>query len=312
MRTTEISQGLKVSNLCIGAGPLGGMPTAFGYDVSEERGIATVQAVFDSPINFMDTSSEYGDSEVRIGKVIREGRMPKGFVIATKADAEGDGTARRGDFSAKQVRASFELSLERLGLTHIDVYFLHDPEKFPFEHVMARGGAMEELLRLKDEGLVGLVGVAGGDVVEMARYVDTGNLDILLNYGRYTLLDRSADSLIDKASDAGMAFLNAGPYASGLLAAPRGGSAWYQYAPPNADALQAVDQLHELCESFDVSLRSVALQFSMRDPRITSTVVGLSRPERVRALLDDAAAEIPAELWDQLPAPLNLPWNSLA
>jgi len=69
--------------------------------------------------------------------------------------------------------------------------------------------------------------------------------------------------------------------------------------------LAATEQLRKVCESYGVAIRAVALQFSTRDPRITSTAVGMSRPERVQALIDDAAVEIPDELWGQLPAPLN-------
>jgi D-threo-aldose 1-dehydrogenase len=301
VRFNELRPGITVSDLCIGGGPLGGWPEVYGYEVDEAQSIAAVEAVFASPINFMDTSSEYGngESEKRIGKVIKSGGMPKGFVLSTKADSAG------GDYSGRRVRASFEQSLERLGVDHIDLYYLHNPEKLPFEEVMGPSGAVEELVRLKDEGLVSAIGIAGGDVDENVRYVDTGYLDVLMCDSQFNLLDRKADSLISRAVAKGVTFVNAAPYASGMLAAYKERKPTYQYAAPDAEAVRARDQLRELCDSYGVDLRAVALQFSTRDPRVTSTAVGISRPERVQALLDNASAEIPDELWDRLPEPLN-------
>src|SRR3954464_3403942 len=103
--------GLVVTSLCIGAGPLGdrNMAAIHGYSVPEERALATVRAVFDGPINFMDTAAFYGEgeSERRIGLVVRErGGLPAGFVLATKADRD----LASSDFSGDQVRRSVERS----------------------------------------------------------------------------------------------------------------------------------------------------------------------------------------------------------
>ncbi|HRI94031.1 MAG TPA: aldo/keto reductase [Nocardioides sp.] len=301
MQLSEIAPGIVVSNLCIGGGPLSGWPEVYGYDVNEAQGVATVEAVFASPINFLDTSHEYGGGrgEQRVGAAIKSGKMPDGFVVATKADSDG------ADYSGRRVRESFELSLERLGLDHIDLYHLHDPEKLPFEEMVASGGAVKEIIRLKEEGLVSAIGVAGGHVGELGRYVDTGSFDVVLNYAQYTLLNRHAEQLIDKCVERGVAFINAAPYASGILSAGNNREAKFQYGPPDHEVVAATEQLRDVCASYGVDIRAVALQFSTRDPRIASTAVGISRPERVRALLDDAGAMIPEELWDSLPTPLN-------
>ena len=87
--------GLSVSRLCFGLGPIGDMPDTYGYHVEAERGRETVRAVFDSPVNFLDTSRNYGmgRSEERIGEVIRErGGIPKGFVISSKLDRDMETT----------------------------------------------------------------------------------------------------------------------------------------------------------------------------------------------------------------------------
>ena len=83
--------GLLVSPLCVGCAPLGDMPKTFAYSVPEEQALAMVRAVFQSPINFLDTAASYGDgeSERRIGLVLKElGGLPAGYVLATKADRD--------------------------------------------------------------------------------------------------------------------------------------------------------------------------------------------------------------------------------
>jgi len=289
--------GLTVSDLCVGTSPLGGMPQTYGYGVEEERAIATVEAVFETGIRFLDTSNEYGkgESERRIGTAIeRAGGLPDGFVLATKADPDGR------DFSAARVRRSFEESCERLGVERFDLFHLHDPERFPFEEITAPGGALEGMRQLKEEGLVTAIGVAGGDLEAMERYVDLGVFDVLLNHNRFTLLDRSASPLMTKAVELGMTYLNAAPYASGLLAKPLEQKPRYQYHEPDAETVARTQRLRALCDSYGVDLAAVALQFSTRDPRVTSTLVGVSHPDRVHELVANREAVIPDELWAEV------------
>src|SRR5579875_3426657 len=95
--------GLQVTPICIGCAPLGNMPETFDYEVPEERALATIRAVFASPLNFLDTAASYGDgeSERRIGIVLGEmGGLPPGFVLATKADRD----LRTGAFTGSQMR----------------------------------------------------------------------------------------------------------------------------------------------------------------------------------------------------------------
>jgi D-threo-aldose 1-dehydrogenase len=288
-----------VSELCIGTSPLGGMPRLYGYDVDEERAIATVLRTFESPINFLDSSNNYGrgESERRIGEAIRRaGGLPEGFVVATKADPVPDAK----DFTGDRVLASFAESLERLGLERVPVFYLHDPEFFDYDHITQPGGALDAMAELKRRGVVDRIGVAGGDLEAMERYVDTGVFDILLNHNRFTLLDRTASALIDHAQAAGLVYVNAAPYASGMLAKPAADAPRYQYGMPSDDIVERTERLRELCERHGVPLPAVALQFSTRDPRVASTVVGVSSPDRVDELVANGAVEIPQALWDEL------------
>jgi D-threo-aldose 1-dehydrogenase len=292
---------LRVTPLCIGCAPLGNMPETFTYDVAEEQALATLRAFFQAPINFLDTAASYGDgeSERRIGIVLRElGGIPPAYVLATKADRD----LKTGDFSGAQIKRSVERSLKLLGLDKIQIMFLHDPEHASFESIMAPGGPVEVLVKLKEEGVLGHIGVAGGPVELMMRYVDTGAFEAVITHNRFTLLNRSANPLLDKASKLGIAVLNAAPYGSGILA--KGPDAYPRYAYQAADAvtLERVRKLDALCKQYKIPLAAAALQFSTCDQRITSTIVGLSRPERLAETIELAHTPIPTELWPLLDA----------
>jgi D-threo-aldose 1-dehydrogenase len=100
----------------------------------------------------------------------------------------------------------------------------------------------------------------------------------------------------------GIAVLNAAPYGSGILV--KGPDAYPRYAYQAADAvtLERVRKMDALCKKYKVPLAAAALQFSTHDPRITATIVGLSRAERLAQTVELAHTPIPNELWPQLDA----------
>ncbi|MBX6762544.1 MAG: aldo/keto reductase [Rubrobacteraceae bacterium] len=300
MRPRELGRtGLRVTPLCYGCAPLGSMPETFGYGVSEEQALATLREIFRGPVNFIDTAASYGDgeSERRIGLALKElGGLPEGFVLSTKADRD----LSTGEFSGEQMRRSVERSLRLLGLNRLQIVHLHDPEHTTFEEAMAKGGPVETLMELKDEGVIEHLGVAGGPVDMMIRYVETGCFELAITHNRYTLLDQSAAPLLDVAASHGVAVLNAAPYGGGILA--RGPEEYPRYAyseaPPRL--LERARRIAEVCREAGVPLAAAALQFSLRESRIASTIVGVSSLEHVRATLELAATPIPDALWDDL------------
>ena len=116
------STGLRVTPICIGTAPLGSMPAEFAYEVPEERALGAVRAFFAGPFNFLDTAASYGDgeSERRIGIVLNElGGLPRGFVLATKADRD----LQTGVFTGTQMKRSVERSLRLLGLSQLQLAY---------------------------------------------------------------------------------------------------------------------------------------------------------------------------------------------
>jgi D-threo-aldose 1-dehydrogenase len=301
------STGFSVSPVCVGCAPLGNMPKTFEYSVSEQRASETLRAVFGSPLNFLDTAASYGDgeSERRIGEALEAiGGLPEGCVLATKADRD----PKTGNFSGDQMRRSVERSLRLLGLDRLQLVHLHDPEyldepgREPFEYMMAPGGPVEVLVGLKEEGIIEHLGIAGGPVELLIWSVKTGLFETVITHNRYTLVNRTAEPLLDLAVRRGVAVLNAAPYGSGILAKGPDAYARYEYREAPQELIERVRKMEGVCKEFGIPLAAAALQSSTRDPRVVSTIVGISRPERVEQTLDLATHPVPDELWPTLDA----------
>jgi D-threo-aldose 1-dehydrogenase len=291
--------GLFVPPVAVGCAPIGNMPEAFAYGVTKEDALATIRAALDSPIPYIDTAALYGDgeSERRVGLVLRErGGLPANAVLQTKQGRD----PKTDDYSGETVKRRMERSLDLLGVDRVEIVYLHDQEWTTFEAAMAPGGPVEVLRRFRDEGVIGNLGVAGGPIPVQMQYIETGLFDAVIHHNRYTLLNRSAEPLIEAAAARGMAVLNAAPYGSGVLAKGPDAYPRYAYQQASGEMIDRVRQFAAISERFDVPLAATALQFSTRDPRITTTIVGMSRPERLAETVRYLTMPIPAELWDEV------------
>lgn len=285
--------GLVVSAVAAGGGPLGGMPELFGYDTPEVQGIAVVEDLLTSPIRVIDTANGYsaGRSEERIGAALsRAGTASDGMLVATKVDA------RDGDYSGRRVHDSVDESRARLGMDHLPLVYLHDPEFHPEAGFDRPGGAIEALVELRDRGVIGHLGIAAGHGPTIERLLDTGAFEVVLTHSRLTLLDRGADGLVDRARAAGLGIVNAAVLGGGLLAA-RGARPLYGFRPARPEVLAAAAALHDLADELGITLADAAVQYSLLDPRVDTTVIGFSKRERIPRLLAALRTPIPDEFW---------------
>ncbi|MEO1090871.1 MAG: aldo/keto reductase [Pseudomonadota bacterium] len=293
---------LRVTKLCFGTSALGDAPNSYGYHVDEDRAKATLHRIFEGPVNFLDTSRNYGmgRSEERIGQVIHErGGVPEGFVISTKLDAD-DTTGR---FDAAQARRSLAASAKALGIDHFPLLHLHDPEHArSLDELLGDDGGLRELFRMRDEGSIGAIGLAGGDVAIMMPILRDWDFDVLITHNRFTLTNRNAEPMIDLAVAKGTAVLNAAPYCGGVLAKGLNAFPRYVYQDLSEPMRQAIERIETVCADNGVPTGAAALQFSLRDTRITSTICGVSRPERVQETLEWATWPIADEVWAALTA----------
>ena len=295
---------LRVPKVAFGGSAIGDMPDTYGYAVNEERARRTIRAILALPDGFIDTSRNYGmgRSEERIGQVVRElGGWPKGRILSTKLDRD----MKTGRFDAARARRSLEESLKALGVTRVQILHLHDPEHGA--DLSEVSGALSELMRMKEEGLADAIGLAAGKIDVMMPILRDWNLDVLITHNRYTLVNRNAEPLIALARSKGVVVLNAAPYAGGVLA--KGSDTYHRYVYQEASnqMLAPIARMEAVCARHGVPPGAAALQFSLRDPRIASTICGVSRPERVAETLAWAKWPIADEVWKEL---LALPFST--
>ena len=283
---------LALQPITVGTSGLGKRP---GADLS----LAT--AVLASRYHQADTSNNYadGESERLLGAAIRElGGLPEDRYVFSK----GDQDPVTGAFTGDRMRRSFEESTERLGRETLPLNQLHDPYTISVADAMAPGGAVDVLLRLREQGRIGAIGIAAGRRELVEEYVKTDAFDVVLTHNRYTVVDRSAERILDLATERGMTVFNAAPFGSGILAGDNFRGRTYGYSEPSPEFLAHVDRFRALCAEWGVAPAAAALHFSMRDPRIHTTVVGVNSIARLAELEAHEHAVIDVEFWAALDA----------
>jgi D-threo-aldose 1-dehydrogenase len=302
----------RLSRLGFGGAAIGNLYTA----VDDAAARAAIDAAWDSGVRYFDTAPHYGLglSERRVGEALRE-RPRAEFVLSTKVgrilepvsgdpDAKDDqgfdvpaAYVRRWDFSGDGVRRSVDESLGRLGLDHIDIAYIHDPD----DHVeQALDEAYPALEKLREEGVVGAIGVGMNQSAVPTRFVTETDIDVVLLAGRYTLLDQSgADDLLPAAQERGVAVVLGGVFNSGLLADPRAAST-YNYQPASAEILRRALEIEAVCADHGVPLRAAALQFGFTRSAVASALVGVRDAEQARDCAAMAGVPIPETLWQEL------------
>lgn len=291
---------IAIPPLCFGTSSLGDMPNTYGYSVDETRARDTVDAIFDGPVKFLDTARNYGSgrSEERIGDVIRErGGLPEGVVVSTKLDRDME----TGRFDASRARESLEQSLKALSLDRVQLLHLHDPEHAAsLDEITGPDGAVAELFRMKEEGLADAVGLAAGRTDIMMPILEDWDFDALITHNRFTLINRNADPMIELAVRKGITVLNAAPYAGGVFAKGSAEHPRYVYQKATDEMLEPVRRIEEVCARHDIPPGALALQFSIRDQRIASTICGISKAERIQQTLDWANCPIDDAVWEEI------------
>jgi D-threo-aldose 1-dehydrogenase len=301
MKTKTLSRaGVAMPELCFGTSGLGNMPGTYGYEVDEARARATLDAILDGPIKFLDTSRIYGmgRSEQRIGDALRaRGGIPKDFMISTKLDRD----LSDNRFDGEVAKRSLDESLQALGLASVDMLHLHDPEYVAdIKDVTKNGGAIEALFRMKEQGLCRSIGLAAGRTDVMIPLLRDYDFDALISHNRYTLLNRQGIEMFELAKARGIAVLNAAPYASGILAKGASKQPLFAYTPADDTIKARANAIEAICARHSVPMGAAALQFSMRSPLIVSTICGVTTPERVQQTIDWANWQIPDALWSEL------------
>lgn len=321
MKTTDLRKlprvDLRLTALALGCSQMGGL-----YRATSAREVEEVFAsAWAAGIRYFDTAPFYGytRSEHRIGAQLAD--IPRAeFVISTKVGrlmrpdasvAAGDGDWANPypfrphyDYSYTGVMRSFEDSQQRLGLSHIDILYVHDigRDTHGEQHAhhwqqLTTGGGFRALDELRSAGAVKAVGLGVNEWQVVMDSMQECDLDCTMLAGRYTLLEQAClTPFMDACQKRGNAVVVAGPFNSGILA----GSNKFNYAEAPPAVVARVRALQEACHAFGVPLQAAALQFPMAHPAVVSCVAGTRTAAQLQQNVAWFEAPIPAALWQSL------------
>ena len=282
MRYIELGKtGMRISHLSFGASSLGSV----FRETKEKESIEAVEAAIEGGINFIDVSPYYGHykAETVLGKALRN--IPRNmYFLSTKVGRYGKNGVNTWDYSACRVTDSVFESMERLGIDYIDLINVHDIE---FQAALPGGlqkvvdETLPALVELRDKGIVGHVGITDLQLENLkwvVEHCEEGIVESILNFCHYTLNDDALLDYLDFFEQRGIGVINASPLAMGLLS-QRGVPAWHPAPKPLVEACQ---RAAEHCRQKKYQIEKLAVQFSVSNERIVSTLFSSANPENVR------------------------------
>jgi L-glyceraldehyde 3-phosphate reductase len=279
----------------------------FGTDRPEETQRAILRRAFDRGVTHFDLANNYGppygQAELNFGKYLRDdfSAYRDELVISTKAGWDmWPGPYGQGGGSRKYVLASLDQSLARMGLDYVDIFYSHryDPET-PIEETMM---ALDHAVRTGRALYAGISSYSATKTREAATIARELGTPLLIHQPSYNMLNRWIEQeLLDECEEQGMGVIVFTPLAQGLLtdrylggvpadsrAARSGGSLPESHL--DEGTLRHVRRLDEIAQGRGQKLAQLALQWVLRDPRVTSAVIGASSVEQLDTNLDALAA----------------------
>ena len=312
--------GLNVTAFAFGTAPIGN----FLRPMDEQTADAMIQTAWDAGIRFYDTAPMYGHglSELRAGYSLRWKKRDE-FVLASKVGrvlkpakrseidfapwSNAAPNTMNFDYSYDGTMRSFEDSLQRLALEHIDMLFIHDIDRFtrgdeqPEVFRQAMDGCWRALEKLRSEGVVKAIGVGVNEWQVCHEALKQRDFDCFLLAGRYTLLEQEAlDEFLPLCVERGAAVLVGGGFNSGILATGAVPGAKYNYSPAPKPVMEKVAKIEEVCRAHGVPLPAAALQFVVAHPAIPSFCAGTRTVQQLEQNLAWFSFPIPSEFWADL------------
>jgi D-threo-aldose 1-dehydrogenase len=291
-------------------------------ETDEEQAYDAMQAAWDAGIRYYDTSPWYGlgISERRMGRFLRD-KDKKEYVISTKVgrlmypDANFRHEMWKGrlnfnykyDYSAEGARRSIEDSLQRMGISALDIVYIHDlsPDnkdlgsKWTEYFKTAQNGAMKELTKMREEGLIKGWGLGVNTIEPALRTLDVADPDIFLSATKYSLVYHKDDlnTLFPACDKRGVSIVAGAPLAAGLLA----GKDRYLYdGKKPKEIMERYEKMKKIAAAHKVDLRTAALQFTAAPNAVASTIPGARSAQQVKENAASMTAVIPEAFWKEL------------
>ena len=287
MKYNEIGKtGLKVSNLSFGASSLGGV----FHEINEKQAIESVYTAVDNGINFIDVSPYYGHykAETVLGKALRNIDRDR-YYLSTKVGRYGKDGVNTWDYSAQRAKESVYESMERLGIDYIDLINVHDIEFADLNQVVNE--TLPALVELRDKGIVKHVGITDLQLENLKWVIDhseEGVVESILNFCHYSLNDDKIVDFLDYFESKGVGIINASPLSMGLLS-NRGVPAWH---PAPKALVEACARAAAYCNEQNYPIEKLAVQYSISNPRIATTLFSSANPDNVLKNIQIANEEI--------------------
>lgn len=295
MKLREIGKtGMKVTTLSFGASSLGGV----FHSLREEEGINAVHTAVDNGINFIDVSPHYGHlkAENVLGKALKEIDRDR-YYLSTKVGRYGKDGKNMWDYTADRVTQSVYESMERLNVDYIDLINVHDIEFADLDQVCRE--TLPALVNLKEKGVVKHVGITNLTLrhfVYVIENVSPGTVESILSFCHYTLNDDSLTDYLDFFEQNDVGVINASPFSMGLLT-ERGAPDWH----PAPEQLKIVcEKAAQHCKSRGENIEKLAVQYSVSNPRIATTLFSTTRPSSVLKNIEWASEPIDEELLNEV------------
>lgn len=286
--------GLKLSELGFGASSLGGV----FRNIDEGEALESVNVAIEGGINFIDVSPYYGHykAETVLGKALRKIPREKYF-LSTKVGRYGKDGVNTWDYSGKRAIESVAESMDRLGIDFIDIINVHDIEFADLDQVVNE--TLPALVELRQQGAVGHVGITDLQLENLKWVIDhskEGTVESVLNFCHYSLNDDKLVDFLDYFEERGIGIINASPLSMGLLSS-RGVPDWH---PAPAKLVDACRKAVEYCTAQGYPIEKLAVQYSVANPRIASTLFSSANPENVRRNIEYVDEAPPAYLIDKV------------
>lgn len=267
--------GMKVSALSFGASSLGSV----FRETKESEAVAAVHTAVEGCMNFIDVSPYYGHykAETVLGKALREIQRDK-YYLSTKVGRYGQDGVNTWDYSARRATESVYESMERLGVDHIDLINVHDIEFADLHQVVDE--TLPALVALREKGVVGHVGITDLQLENLQWVIDhvaPGTVESILNFCHFTLNDDKLLDYLDYFEQRGIGVINASPLSMGLLSR-RGVPAWH---PAPKSLVDACRRAVEYCDAKGYPIEKLAMQYSVSEPRIATTLFSSANSENV-------------------------------
>ena len=291
MKYYEIGKtGMKVSSLSFGASSLGGV----FHEINENKALEAVYTAVDNGMNFIDVSPYYGHykAETVLGKALQNIDRKK-YYLSTKVGRYGENGVNMWNYSAKRAKESVYESLERLHLDYIDLINVHDIEFADLNQIINE--TLPALCELRDEGVVKHVGITDlqpENLEYVINHVPQGTVESVLCFCHYCLNDDLLVDYMDFLESKGIGIINASPLSMGLLS-KRGVPVWH---PAPKALVDACKRAVEHCEAKGYPIEKLAIQYSISNPRIATTLFSSANPDNVLKNIEYAEAPIDWEL----------------